>query len=129
MEGACGDFYGLAGAMVDVDAVLQDPSNPKSDALYRPGAGPIRHHARRVVRSADYERPLGEWNTLELHCAGSQSLHVVNGRPVMRLSGIRSRRVDGEAPLERGRIQLQSEGAEAYFRNIAIRPIHALPSP
>jgi Domain of Unknown Function (DUF1080) len=127
MEGDCGDFYGLAGVMVDVDAVLRDPSNPKSDALYRPGAGPIRDRTRRVVGSANHERPQGEWNTLELYCAGQQSLHVVNGRPVMKLFGIRHRSGDREAPLERGRIQLQSEGAEVYFRNIAIRPIRALP--
>jgi hypothetical protein len=127
MEGDCGDFYGLAGVTVDVDAVLRDPSNPKSDALYRPGAGPIRGHTRRVVRSADHERPPGEWNTLDLYCAGQQSLHVVNGRPVMRLLGFRRRSGDRESPLERGRIQLQSEGAEVFFRNIAIRPIRALP--
>jgi hypothetical protein len=127
MEGDCGDFYGLAGVIVDVEAVLQDPSNPKSDALYRPGAGPIRGHARRAVRSADHERPQGEWNTLELYCAGQQSLHVVNGRPVMKLFGIRHRSGDREAPLERGRIQLQSEGGEVYFRNLAIRPIDVLP--
>jgi hypothetical protein len=30
MEGDCGDFYGLAGVIVDVDAVLQDLSNPKT---------------------------------------------------------------------------------------------------
>jgi hypothetical protein len=45
----------------------------------------------------------------------------------MKLFGIRQRSDDREAPLERGRIQLQSEGAEVYFRNVAIRPILALP--
>jgi hypothetical protein len=127
MEGDCGDFYGLAGVTADVDAVLRDSSDPKSDALYRPGAGPIRDRSRRVVRSADHERPRGEWNTLDLYCAGQQSLHVVNGRPVMRLSQIRQRGDAGQAPLQRGRIQLQSEGCEVYFRNLSIRPIRALP--
>lgn len=125
MEGDCGDFYGLAGVMVDVDAVLRDPADPKSDALYRPGSGPLRDRARRVGRSADHERPHGEWNTLDLYCSGQQSLHVVNGQTVMKLSRIRQRRADREAPLQRGRIQLQSEGCEVYFRNLSIRPIRA----
>jgi hypothetical protein len=128
MEGDCGDFYGLAGVKVDVDAVLRDPSDPKSDALYRPGSGPIRDHTRRIVKRADHERPRGEWNTLDLYCAGQQSLHVVNGRPVMRLSRIRQRGANGDAPLQRGRIQLQSEGCEVFFRKLSIRPIRALPA-
>jgi hypothetical protein len=101
MEGESGNFYSLAGVKVDVD---------------------------KGVERADHEKPRGEWNTLELYCAGQQSLHVVNGRPVMKLSRIRQRLAnDREVPLQRGRIQLQSEGCEAYFRNLAIRPIQALP--
>ena len=127
LEGECGDFYGLAGVMVDVEAVLRDPSDPKSDALYRPGSGLIRDRTRRVVARANHERPRGEWNTLDLYCLGQQSLHVVNGRPVMKLSRIRHRRGDRDVPLQRGRIQLQSEGSEVYFRNLTIRAIRALP--
>ena len=101
MEGESGNFYGLAGVKVDVD---------------------------KGVERADHEKPFGEWNTLELYCVGRESLHVVNGRPVMKLSRIRQRLADDrEAPLQRGRIQLQSEGCEAYFRNLAIRPVQALP--
>jgi hypothetical protein len=127
MEGDCGDFYSLAGVIVDVEGVPRDPANPRSDALYRAGAGPIRGHTRRIVKSSDRERPPGEWNTLELYCHGQRSIHVVNGRPVMKLTGIRQRVADREVPLERGRIQLQSEGAEVFFRNIEIRPIRSLP--
>ena len=127
MEGDCGDFYSLAGVIVDVEGVPREPANPRSDALYRPGAGPIRGHTRRIVKSSDLERPHGEWNALELYCHGQRSIHVVNGRPVMKLTGIRQRVDDREVPLERGRIQLQSEGAEVFFRNIEMRPIRNLP--
>ena len=127
MERDCGDFYGLAGVIIDAEAVLRDPANPRSDALYRAGAGPIRGHTRRVIRSANHERPHGEWNTLELYCSRQRSLHVVNGRPVMKLSGIRRRTDGGESPLDRGRIQFQSEGCEVFFRNVAVRPIDGLP--
>jgi hypothetical protein len=128
MEKDCGDFYGLAGVMADAEGVLSEPSNPKSDAIYRPGAGAIRDHTRRIVKSADHEKPHGEWNTLDLYCAGQDSLHVVNGRAVMKLSRLRQRSGDRQAPLRRGRIQLQSEGCEVYFRNLSIRPIRALPT-
>ena len=39
-----------------------------------------------------------------------------------------SRIEDGKrVPLTRGRIQLQSEGAETFFRNIVLTPIKAMP--
>ena len=104
MEGECGHFYGLAGAMADVEVVTRE----------------------------DQEKPRGQWNRLDLYCAGQQSLHAVNGRPVTKLSRIRQRGAAGEPaqplPLQRGRIQLQSEGTEVYFRNLSIRSIDALPS-
>jgi hypothetical protein len=31
-------------------------------------------------------------------------------------------------PLTRGRIQLQSEAAEVFYRNLAIRPIREIPT-
>jgi hypothetical protein len=52
---------------------------------------------------------------------------VINGKPNMVLTNIR-RNVDGrEEPLTRGKIQLQSEAAEVYYRNIEIKPIDAIP--
>jgi hypothetical protein len=44
--------------------------------------------------------------------------------------GISTEDAPGQAPrpLTEGRIQLQSEGAETYFRNISIEPIDRLPS-
>jgi hypothetical protein len=33
----------------------------------------------------------------------------------------------GSKPLTRGKIQFQSEGAETYYRNVAIRKIDKLP--
>lgn len=122
-----GDFYSLAGAIVDAEAVPVDPANPKSDLAYRPGSPLVAGTTRRVIKTTDRERPRGEWNTLELYCLGQRSVHVVNGEVVMRLSGIRQRTPAGETPLTRGRVQFQSEGGEVYFRNIAIKPISSVP--
>lgn len=82
----------------------------------------------RCIRLEDRENPMGEWNTVELICLGDQSIHIVNGGVVMRLT--KARRLDGSepAPLSAGQILLQSEGAEIYFRNIELRPITAIPA-
>ena len=87
----------------------------------------MKGHTKRLIRTADYERPRGEWNTLELYCLGQRSVHVVNGRVVMRLSGIRQPTPQGERPLTSGHIQLQSEGGEVFFRDLEIRRIEEMP--
>jgi hypothetical protein len=126
-EGDCGDFYSLAGVIVDAEAVVRDPSNPKSDLAFKKGAPRIVGTTKRIIKDPDAEKPRGEWNTMELYCLGQTSVHVVNGRTNMVLTGLRHR-VDGnEVPLTKGRIQFQSEAAEVYYRNIAIRPISEIP--
>ena len=122
-----GDFYSLAGAIVDVEANRSNPVDPKSDLLYGKGAPLVTGNTRRVIKSADHERPRGEWNTMELFCAGAGSVHVVNGQVVMRLSGIRQPGPHGEVPLTRGRVQFQSEGGEVFYRRIEMRRIVAIP--
>jgi hypothetical protein len=63
---------------------------------------------------ADLERPLGEWNTLELECRGDHFTYWVNGTKVIEGRG---------AQPAKGRILFQSEGAELYFRKIALRAL------
>ena len=122
-----GDFYSLAGAIVDVEANRSNPVDPKSDLLYGKGAPLVTGNTRRVIKSADHERPRGEWNTMELFCAGARSVHVVNGQVVMRLSGIRHPAPGGEVPVTSGRVQFQSEGGEVFYRRIEMRRIVAIP--
>lgn len=82
----------------------------------------------RCIRLEDRERPRGEWNTVELICVGDESIHIVNGAVVMRLS--HARRLDGAAPapLTGGALVLQSEGAEVFYRDVELRPITAVPA-
>jgi hypothetical protein len=52
----------------------------------------------------------------------------VNGKTVMTLFHSRQPGDDGkDLPLTKGRIQLQSEGAEVFYRDIEIRSITRLP--
>ena len=81
-----------------------------------------------VEGARDAERPVGEWNTLDLYVVGASAIHVVNGVPVMALHGIATVDAAGRrTPLTHGRIQLQSEGAETFFRDIVLTPIDRLP--
>jgi hypothetical protein len=126
-EGDCGDFYSLAGVIVDAEAVPQSPDNPKSDLVYKKGSPKIVGTTKRIIKEPGNERPTGSWNSMDLYCLGQTSVHVVNGRVNMVLTGLRHR-VDGrEVPLTKGRIQFQSEAAEVFYRNIAVRRISEIP--
>ena len=126
-EGDVGDFYSLAGVIVDVDAVPVTPANPRSDLQFTPGAAPITGTTRRVIKRANVERPRGQWNRLDLYCLGQTSVHVVNGQTVMKLTGLRQKTDAGETALTKGRLQFQSEAAEVFYRAMAIRPISEIP--
>jgi len=83
---------------------------------------------RIVAKDADYERPAGEWNTVELYCYGRTSVHVVNGK--VNMINYNSGKYLGEGniePLAKGKIQIQSEGGELFVRNIKLKPIKEIP--
>lgn len=81
-----------------------------------------------VETAQDVELPVGEWNTLDLYVLGDRAVHVVNGVPVAQVWDMATVAPDGSRqPLTYGRIQLQSEGAETWFRNITVEPIASLP--
>ncbi len=82
-----------------------------------------------VENNFNADRPVGQWNTLDLYVVGNHAIHVVNGVPVMEVWGICEPESGGGAcvPLTHGAIQLQSEGAETFFRNIILEPIARLP--
>ncbi len=80
------------------------------------------------MKSVDAEKPLGEWNTIDLYCMGGTAIHVINGQKTMVLYNSAQIANDGqEIPLIKGKIQLQSEGAEIYFKDIRIKSLAKLP--
>ncbi len=122
-----GDLYAL-GAQITVNARQEGKL-----WLYDPKAAPVLFVQKapignRCVKLGDPEKPKGEWNTLDLFVLGSDSIHVVNGVVVMRLHN--AQRLDGPAPasLTSGQISLQTEGAEVFYRDVALQPITALPA-
>jgi Domain of Unknown Function (DUF1080) len=110
--------------------VARDPAiaYPFRRYMYGGRLSSMQMPAFNVDAGADAEKPLGEWNTLDLYVFGDRSIHVVNGVPVMAASGFTTTDSTGaKRPLVEGKIQLQSEGAETYFRDITITPITRLP--
>jgi hypothetical protein len=74
------------------------------------------------------EKPAGQWNTIELLCYEGTSIHVINGTVNMINTNSHILVNGKEVPLTKGVIQLQSEGAEIFYRNIEIRPISKIPA-
>ena len=126
-EGDCGDYWGLGS-----DVKIRAKMNADSTYTYDPKSDPVAFGANSAQRNAkkypDAEKPSGEWNTLDLYTVGTTSTHVVNGVLTMILEDS-SQPVDGVAsPLTKGKIQIQSEGAEVYYRNIRMEPIDTIPA-
>jgi hypothetical protein len=127
-EGDCGDYWGCAGAIFDIRAKKEKAdsyvySNDGDMLTFSTGSSNGRH----CKKYPDAEKPSGVWNTIDLYCFGSTSVHVVNG--VVNMILYNSRQFEGgtEIPLTEGKIQIESEGAEIYFRNIQICSINKLP--
>ena len=97
--GAAGDFWLVGGAQLDIDKSRQDPKVE-------------RHYFR--SKKDGVEKPIGEWNEYEITCDGDTIKLVINGQEV---------NVGTNSELKRGRILLQSEGAEIFFKDIELRPL------
>jgi len=94
-EGDCGDYW-CVGTMLD--------SPNKFETAWG-----MKH----IIRSENFENPHGEWNILEIICNGTQTEHYVNGHLV---------NCGTNASVNEGRILLQSEGAEIFYKEVELIP-------
>lgn len=121
-----GDFWSVQNVMVDFTGVAVG-----KDFAFKKGGQPFTAGARggnqRILRSIEADKLTG-WNSVEVLTLGGTSVHVVNGKVNMVLTNPRYRVGDKDVPLTKGKLQFQSEGAELYYRAIAIRPITAFPA-
>jgi len=93
-EGDVGDIWLIDSTTVVIDGQRTAPYN-----------------FHRVVKKKNGERPTGEWNTVEVIADKGKITYIVNGVTVNA----------AESPsLNDGRIIIQSEGAEIYYRKIEI---------
>ena len=127
IEGGTGDLLLVDHASMDFDPALEcrfsEPKMTSEDGT-RIVRGRIDWEKRSPVWKdvlgfravPDLERPHGQWNTLDLHCRGDRFAYWVNGTKVVEGRG---------AQPCKGRILLQSEGAELYFRKITLRDLQS----
>ncbi|WP_282161425.1 3-keto-disaccharide hydrolase [Ulvibacterium marinum] len=134
-QGDMGDYWPVGDVEIDI------PSVPKDSVYYiYKDKAPLRSYyfadilktathdslaKRRVFKAFDAERPHGEWNDVELIALGDSSIHIVNGKVVMRL--FNSRKMSTQEKLHSGKIILQSEGAEVFYKDLYIKQITEVP--
>jgi hypothetical protein len=128
MTGKMGDSYCMGKSYFEITT---ESSSDGKNFTYSPkgekkefGDGKI---AKNVSKCADFEKPKGEWNTIDLYCFGRTSVHVVNGNVAM--VNLNSAKIENGTvtPLSKGKIQIQSEGGELFIKEIKIEAISKIP--
>ncbi|HNR32164.1 MAG TPA: DUF1080 domain-containing protein [Candidatus Hydrogenedentes bacterium] len=134
IEGGTGDFIVVGDGSEDYAVTCPvAPEMQGQSHVYQPDGAPVTVHSGRInwwgrdagwrdekgFRGArDVEKPVGEWNLLECIARG--------GAITVRLNGVEVNRAVDCRPRQ-GRIQVQSEGAEIFFRRIELTPLDASP--
>ena len=115
MEGGTGDFWMTDGAaLTGKDGVQVVGPAGGAKKIDRFGKGPSENVVGFRDPVGEVEKPHGEWNVLELVTQGNDVKQYVNGKLVN----------EGTDPSPAsGRVLLQSEGAEVYFRDIKLYPL------
>jgi hypothetical protein len=129
MQGHMGDFWNQANSAIDIRAfipeyIMSPVADQSQDFI---GIGEGEDIPSYCMRSANFEKPHGEWNVMELICFENKSIHIVNGEVVMILKDSRYVEDGKKIPLLKGKIQLQSEAAEVFYKDIEIRNLESLP--
>ena len=126
-EGNSGDYWGVAGGAEDIHAIKNG-----SSYTYDPGGEVLKFSAdseagRHCIKKGDAENVTGEWNNLDLYCFNGTSVHIINGKVMMVLQNSRQADNGQESPLIKGKLQIQSEGAEVFYKDIKIRSLSFIP--
>ena len=114
-EGATGDFWLTDGAAVTGrDGTRVVGPDGKASRIDRFDKGPWKNEVGYRDPSGEVEKPHGEWNVLELVNQSGHVKQYVNGR-------LMNEGTNTFPP--NGRILVQSEGAEVFFRDIKLYPL------
>ncbi len=130
IEGGTGDFL-VVGDNSEKFAMTANVAASKQGGayLYQSGGQPATIHGGRInwfARSPkwedvldfrgehDVEKPVGEWNRMEIYAFDDKIDLFLNGQLVNQAFDVKPRR---------GRIQIQSEGAEMFVRKVELTPL------
>lgn len=105
MHENAGDFWCIG---ENIEVPDMEKRRPKKDPSQAFGGGPA--DARRILNLTDgSEKPLGQWNTMQIECKGDEVKVWVNGTLVNHGS---------KSTASSGKIALQAEGVEVEFRKV-----------
>jgi hypothetical protein len=128
IEGGCGDFIMVRGRERP-SLTCETRAGTGRQLYFEKGGKPVTLNSGRFnwwgrdpawkdvlgFRGAlDVEKPAGEWNRMEVICDGDSITNIVNGYVV---------NIGTKSSLTKGKIILQSELAEIFFRKFEIRPL------
>ena len=105
IEGGTGDILVVNGAYLTVAGETKGPKIARFD---RPGRNPWQDSFG-FRGPHEIEKPRGQWNRMEVLCDGDKVRITVNGHKTLEGTN---------ATPHSGRIVLQSEGAEIFFRRL-----------
>lgn len=127
MEGHMGDFWSQKMSAIDIRAYISEGAMCSVADEGQPfipfGFGAPKGYC---MRSANYEIA-GDWNDIDLICYQGKSLHIVNGHVVMVLQNSRYAENGNYLPLQKGKLEIQSEASEVFYKDIKIRKLDRLP--
>ena len=126
IEHGIGEYWTQATSAFDIRV---DPKKAGEEApRWNPRAPWMQFLApnNHALAGSDQDKP-GEWNSIELVCYQDDCVHVVNGKVVMALAHARYKQGDTFVPMTGGKLQIQSEAAEVFYRGLEIRKIDAMP--
>ncbi|MDR1436533.1 MAG: DUF1080 domain-containing protein [Candidatus Symbiothrix sp.] len=96
-ENDCGDYWCVGGT-----------------SAQSPNPGGMEGTQQRIPRTANFENPNPEWNTVEVICLDNKSEHYVNGHRVNEAYDL---------SVCEGKILLQLEGAEIFYKTVELLPL------
>ncbi len=111
-EGGTGDIWLVEGSKLTVNGKGVKEDWP---CFNRFGKGQFKDVTGFRDPTGEVEKPRGEWNVIELIADHDHVKYLVNGKLVNEGEG---------AKPARGRILIQSEGAEVFFRNVELAPLN-----
>jgi len=129
IEGGCGDLLMVNGGPEKPSLTCESRVGKDGQFYFEKGAKPVTRDSARFnwwgrdpgwkdvlgFRGArDVEKPAGRWNRIEVICDGGSITNIVNGYVV---------NIGTRSSLTKGKIIVQSEGAEIIFRKFEIRPL------
>lgn len=130
IEGGTGDFL-VVGDKSENFAITSPVADEKqgSSYIYDPDGEMVTIHGGRINwwgrspdwkdvinfrGSQDVEKPVGQWNRLEVIASGDSVTVILNGVEVNKTYNVKP---------TKGKIQIQSEGAEILFRRVDLIPL------